>query len=76
MPKRFPGELVRRTRMMLIALDDAAELNDLRIPAGNRLKALKGDRAGQSSIRVNAQWRLCSTWTADGPAEVELVDYH
>jgi toxin HigB-1 len=57
-------------------LDAARVLNDLRAPPGNRLEALAGDRAGQHSIRVNQQWRLCFRWTADGPAAVEIVDYH
>lgn len=55
----------------------AAEvLDDLRVPPGNRLEALKGDRAGQHSIRINDQWRICFTWTDAGPEEVEIVDYH
>ena len=51
-------------------------LNDLRAPPANRLEALKGDRRGQYSIRINDQYRLCFTWTPDGPAQVELADYH
>jgi proteic killer suppression protein len=51
-------------------------LDDLRIPYGNRFEALKGDRAGQHSIRVNKQWRICFVWTPSGPANVEIVDYH
>ena len=51
-------------------------LDDLRIPPGNRLEPLKGDRAGQHSIRINDQWRICFVWTATGPEEVEIVDYH
>lgn len=57
-------------------LDAAHALEDLRVPPGNHLERLKGDRAGQYSIRVNDQWRLCFIWTEDGPEEVELVDYH
>lgn len=57
-------------------LDDAVELKDLRSPPGNRLEALRGDRAEQYSIRINDQWRLCFVWTAAGPDEVEIVDYH
>jgi len=56
--------------------DAAATLNDLRSPPGNRLEALTGDRAGQHSIRVNAQFRACFRWTANGPEDVEIVDYH
>jgi toxin HigB-1 len=57
-------------------LDAATSLNDLRSPPGNRLEALKGDRNGQHSIRVNDQWRICFRWTTDGPEDVEFVDYH
>ena len=48
----------------------------LRVPPGNRLEALRGDRAGQHSIRINQQWRICFTWTDAGPVDVEIVDYH
>ena len=51
-------------------------LEELRIPPGNRLEALKGGRRGQHSIRINSQWRICFRWTAAGPEEVEVVDYH
>lgn len=57
-------------------LHAAVTLDDLRSPPGNRLERLKGDRAGQWSIRINAQWRICFTWTDRGPADVEIVDYH
>ncbi len=57
-------------------LDSAATLEFLRSPPGNRLEALAGDRAGQHSIRVNDQWRVCFVWTNLGPANVEIVDYH
>jgi len=57
-------------------LDAAEELKDLRSPPGNRLEALTGDRAGQHSIRINDQWRVCFVWTATGPEGVEIVDYH
>lgn len=60
----------------LAMLNAAGKLEDLRVPPGNRLEALHGDRAGQHSIRVNAQYRLCFTWTDKGPASVEIVDYH
>ena len=57
-------------------LNAAAVLNDLRIPPANRLEALRGDRAGQHSIRINDQWRVCFRWTEAGPADVEITDYH
>ena len=60
----------------LTQLHVSRSLTDLRVPPGNRLEALKGDRAGQHSIRVNDQYRLCFVWTAQGPDHVELVDYH
>jgi len=60
----------------LLQLDWAESINDLRVPPGNRLEKLSGDRAGQHSIRVNDQYRICFTWTAAGPADVEIVDYH
>lgn len=63
---------LRKLRLMHAAVD----LQDLRVPPGNRLEALRGDRAGQYSIRVNAQWRVCFVWTPQGPAAVEIVDYH
>jgi proteic killer suppression protein len=74
--KGFPADLVRRTRAMLSALDAAVVLEDLRFPPGNHLEELKGSRAGQHSIRINDQWRICFLWTDHGPAEVEIVDYH
>ena len=57
-------------------IDSAVELNDLRVPPGNRLEALKGDRTGQHSIRINDQYRICFIWTNNGATEVEIVDYH
>ncbi len=54
----------------------AQTLDELRIPPGNRLEALKGDRRGQFSIRIDDQWRICFRWSAAGPEEVEIVDYH
>ncbi|AJX13126.1 plasmid maintenance system killer protein [Burkholderia ubonensis] len=54
----------------------AKELRDLRSPPGNRLEALHGNRDGQHSIRINEQWRICFEWTDDGPANVEILDYH
>jgi len=60
----------------LAMLDAAARLDDLRAPPGNRLERLKGDRAGQHSIRINDQFRICFVWKEDGPHDVEIVDYH
>ena len=57
-------------------VDAATRLSDLRSPPGNRLEALQGDRAGQHSIRINQQWRVCFRWSLDGPEAVEIVDYH
>jgi toxin HigB-1 len=74
--RRFPAEL-RRLMLRKLGLVDAAErLDDLRIPPGNRLEKLKGDRAGQHSIRVNDQWRLCFRWKDGNAFDVEIVDYH
>jgi toxin HigB-1 len=75
-PKGFPADLVNVARRKLRYLNAAADLGDLRSPPGNRLEALAGDRKGQYSIRINDQFRVCFVWTAEGPAEVEIVDYH
>jgi toxin HigB-1 len=64
------------TRRKLNYLDAATSLQDLRSPPGNRLEGLKGDRAGQYSIRVNDQFRICFVWTLEGATEVEFTDYH
>jgi len=63
-------------RRKLRQLEIAGRLDDLRVPPGNRLEVLKGDRAGQHSIRVNDQFRICFRWTVAGPEDVEIVDYH
>jgi proteic killer suppression protein len=69
--------LIERTALRKLAMLDAAEtLEDLRVPPDNRLEVLRADRHGQHSIRINEQWRSCSTWTPAGPEEVEIVDYH
>ena len=73
--KRFSG-IEKQARRKLDMLHGARELADLRAPPANRLEALLGDRKGQHSIRINDQWRLCFTWTKEGPANVEIVDYH
>jgi proteic killer suppression protein len=74
--KGFPADLLKVTRRKLQYLDAATSLDDLRAPPGNRLEALKGDRVGQHSIRVNDQFRICFTWTPQGPKDLEFVDYH
>ena len=66
----------RVARRKLLQLHAATELNTLKIPPGNQLEGLKGDRKGQHSIRINAQWRLCFVWKSDGAHQVEIVDYH
>ena len=73
--KRF-GSLVKVAARMLAQLDSAETLEFLRSPPGNRLERLEGDRAGQHSIRINDQWGVCFRWTATGPEDVEIVDYH
>lgn len=73
--KRFVAiESVARRKLR--QLEIATRLGDLRVPPGNRLEALRGDRAGQFSIRINDQYRLCFVWTAAGPRDVEILDYH
>jgi proteic killer suppression protein len=75
-PKGFPSDLVKVARRKLGYLDAAADLRDLRMPPGNRLEALTGDRRGQHSIRINDQFRICFAWTSQGPTDVEIADYH
>ncbi len=75
-PKRLPGNLLAVMQRKLKMLDAAVVLMELRVPPGNRLEALKGGRKGQHSIRVNERWRVCFCWKADGPRDVEMVDYH
>ena len=72
----LPANLRQSALRKLLMLDSAATLDDLRIPAGNRLEPLKGDRKGQHSIRINDQFRICFVWRQDGPHEVEITDYH
>lgn len=74
--RRFDPEAQRMALRKLLILDAADTLGDLRVPPGNRLEKLKGDRAGQYSIRINEQWRICFRWTTAGPEEVEITDYH
>jgi toxin HigB-1 len=79
----FKGRRVRRwvnverpALRKLAQLDWSLSLDDLRVPPGNQLEALRGDRRGQHSIRINEQWRVCFVWTAQGAEGVEIVDYH
>ncbi len=74
--RTLPQQFWRGTQRKLDQLDSADDLNDLRIPPGNRLEALRGDRVGQHNIRINDQYRICFVWTEQGPGEVEIVDYH
>jgi proteic killer suppression protein len=69
-------DVQRAAYRKLVQIDAAARLDDLRVPPGNRLEALKGDRKGQHSIRVNDRWRICFVWREGGADAVELVDYH
>jgi proteic killer suppression protein len=73
--KRFSG-FEKQALRKLDMLHQAVDLGDLRAPPANRLEALAGDRRGQHSIRINDQWRICFVWTKEGPAHVEIVDYH
>lgn len=73
--KRFQA-IEKAARRKLRQLEIAGTIEDLRIPPGNRLEALKGNRQGQMSIRINDQYRICFVWTSFGPANVEIVDYH
>ncbi len=74
--RRLPSVIQRVARRKLLLLSQARRLDDLRAPPGNRLEALKGDRAGQHSIRINDRWRVCFTWRDGDAHDVEIVDYH
>ena len=74
--KVLPQNLWRVATRKLDQLDSVGLLDELSVPPGNRLEALKGDRIGQWSIRINDQYRVCFVWSAEGPTEVEIVDYH
>ncbi len=76
MPKGFPSDIANVARRKLRMLDAAIRLEELRSPPANRLEALSADRAGQHSIRINDQWRLCFVWVDGGAHEVEIVDYY
>ena len=74
--RKLPFEIQAIALRKLRMLNQARELSDLRVPPGNRLESLKGDRAGQFSVRINDQWRICFKWSEGGPSDVEIVDYH
>jgi proteic killer suppression protein len=75
-PKGFPPAIAQRAQTKLAVLDAAGSLEELRVPPGNRLEALKGARRGQHSIRINEQWRICFVWQGGNAHDVEIVDYH
>ena len=74
--RRLPPDIQRRARLRLQRVVAAAALTDLRVPPSHRLEALRGNREGQYSIRVNDQWRVCFIWTDQGAMEIEVTDYH
>jgi len=74
--RRLPQDIHPLSRRKLRMLNNARSLDDLRIPPANRLERLKGDRAGQYSIRINDQWRICFVWKQGDALDVEIVDYH
>jgi proteic killer suppression protein len=74
--KRLPQDVQRKAKAKLNLIEAASTLDDLRVPPGNRLEALSGDRAGQYSIRINDQWRICFRWSDGTATEVEITDYH
>jgi proteic killer suppression protein len=74
--RSFSPELRRAARRKLLYVHDASELKDLRVPPGNRLEVLRGDRKGYHSIRINDQWRIVFRWQGGNAFEVEIVDYH
>jgi len=74
--QKFSADLRRVAQRKLLLLDAAEQLDDLRVPPGNRLEKLAGDRKGQYSVRVNDQWRICFRWSEGDAYDVEIVDYH
>ncbi|MBW8284114.1 MAG: type II toxin-antitoxin system RelE/ParE family toxin [Rhizobium sp.] len=74
--RKLPPDIQAAALRKLRLINNARVLQDLRVPPGNRLEALKGDRVGQHSIRINDQWRICFEWRAGGPSNVGIVDYH
>jgi proteic killer suppression protein len=74
--RRLPVAIQKAARRKLLYLDSAQDLRDLLAPPGNRLERLRGERAGQHSIRINDQWRICFIWRSGRASQVEIVDYH
>ncbi|MCM5555466.1 type II toxin-antitoxin system RelE/ParE family toxin [Pleomorphomonas sp. NRK KF1] len=74
--RKLPSDIQSVALRKLRMLNQAKLLDDLRVPPGNRLEALKGDRTGTQSIRINDQWRICFIWAEGGPSDVSIVDYH
>jgi proteic killer suppression protein len=74
--RKLAQDVQRAALRKLLILDAAETLDDLRVPPGNRLEKLKGNRAGSYSVRINQQWRICFRWTEAGPEGIEIVDYH
>lgn len=74
--RALPQNLRRKVQLLFEWMESAVEIRDLRFPQGNRPEKLKGDRQGQHSIRINEQYRICFRWTKNGPADVEITDYH
>lgn len=74
--RKLPSDIQVVALRKLRLLNQARVLGDLRVPPGNRLEALKGNRVGQHSMRINDQWRICFVWSEGGPSDVEIVDYH
>ena len=74
--RRYPGNIVTRARRKLRLIDAAGDLDDLRVPPGNRLEALTGDRIGQHSIRINRQWRICFLWEGSDAFDVEINNHY
>ena len=74
--RALPDDIQRVARRKLRMINNARDINDLRVPPGNRLEALKGDRTGQHSVRINQQWRICFRWDDGDAYDIEIVDYH
>ena len=74
--RKYPEDIQHRAQMKLMILNNAKDLDDLRVAPGNRLESLAGDRDGQYSIRINDQWRICFVWSGGDAYDVEIVDYH